>query len=80
MNLLVIDSKNANGLDFVMRAQRDGHSVRWFFPRNEKNKWIGEGLATITRSLFSRACSYNAPSFKIAAHPIAVPVLVGREF
>jgi phosphoribosylamine---glycine ligase len=44
MNLLVIDSKNANGLDFVMRAQRDGHSVRWFYPKNEKNKWIGEGL------------------------------------
>ena len=46
MNLLVLDSKNANGLDFVMRAQRDGHSVRWFYPRNEKNQWIGEGLVT----------------------------------
>ena len=46
MNLLVLDSKHAHGLDFVMRAQRDGHSVRWFFNKNEKNKWIGEGLVT----------------------------------
>ena len=46
MKLLVIDSKHANGLDFVMRAQRDGHVVRWFFPANDKNKFIGEGLVT----------------------------------
>ena len=29
-----------------MRAQRDGHKVRWFFPPNDKNKFIGEGLTT----------------------------------
>jgi phosphoribosylamine--glycine ligase len=33
-------------LDLVLRAQRDNHDVRWFFPENDKNKWIGEGLAT----------------------------------
>jgi phosphoribosylamine--glycine ligase len=46
LNLLVIDSKHAHGLDFVLRAQRDGHKVRWFFPANDKNKFIGEGLTT----------------------------------
>ena len=44
MKLLVVDSKHAHGLDFVLRAQRDHHEVRWFFPPNDKNKWIGEGL------------------------------------
>jgi phosphoribosylamine--glycine ligase len=44
VKLLVLDSKHCHGLDFVMRAQRDGHSVRWFYPPDEKNKWIGEGL------------------------------------
>src|SRR3974390_6907 len=46
MKLLVIDSKHAHGLDFVLRAQRDGHDVRWFFPANDKNKFIGGGLVT----------------------------------
>ena len=46
MKLLVVDSKHAHGLDFVLRAQRDGHKVRWFFPANDKNKFIGEGLVT----------------------------------
>jgi len=46
MKLLVIDSHHAHGLDIVLRAQRDGHEVRWFFPHNDKNKFIGEGLAT----------------------------------
>ena len=46
MKVLVIDSKHAHGLDFVLRAQRDGHHVRWFFPSNDKNKFIGEGLVT----------------------------------
>src|SRR6516225_4152871 len=44
MNLLVIDSKHAQGLDFVLRAQRDGHDVRWFFPDTKRNEFIGEGL------------------------------------
>ena len=46
MKLLVVDSKHAHGLDFVLRAQRDHHEVRWFFPPNDKNKYIGEGLTT----------------------------------
>ena len=46
MKLLVVDSRHAHGLDFVMRARRDGHDVRWFFPANDKNKFIGEGLVT----------------------------------
>jgi phosphoribosylamine--glycine ligase len=49
MKLLVLDSKHAHGLDIVIRAQRDGHNVRWFFPENDKNKWIGQGLTTIVR-------------------------------
>jgi phosphoribosylamine---glycine ligase len=49
VKLLVLDSKMAHGLDFVMRAQRDGHEVRWFVPENEKTRHVGEGLADIVR-------------------------------
>ena len=52
MKLLVVDSKHAHGLDFVLRAQRDGHQVRWFYPPNDKNKWIGEGLTTRVNDFF----------------------------
>ena len=46
MKLLVIDSRHAHGLDFVLRAQRDGHTVRWFVPQTDRNKYIGQGLTT----------------------------------
>lgn len=49
MRLLILDSKNTNGLDFAMRSRRDGHDVRWFVPENEKNKHIGEGLVPVIR-------------------------------
>lgn len=32
-------------LDFVMRAQADGHKVKWYISRTPKNQWIGLGLA-----------------------------------
>ena len=44
MKLLVLDQKNANGLDFAMRAKRAGHDVRWYVPENEKNRNIGQGF------------------------------------
>lgn len=47
MRLLILDGKNANGLDFAMRAKRDGHSVRWYFPLNERNKDVGRGLVDV---------------------------------
>ena len=47
MNLLIIDGKNANGLDYAMRAKRDGHDVRWCFPENERNRNIGKGLVNV---------------------------------
>ena len=52
MKLLVVDSRHAHGLDLVLRAQRDGHNVRWFFPANEKNKFIGEGMTTKVSDFF----------------------------
>jgi phosphoribosylamine---glycine ligase len=39
----------AHGLDFVMRAMRDGHDVRWFIPEYDKTSLVGHGLAKIVR-------------------------------
>jgi phosphoribosylamine--glycine ligase len=50
VNLLIIDSHHAHGLDVAVRAARAGHAVKWFFPENDKNKWIGNGLVTKVRS------------------------------
>jgi phosphoribosylamine---glycine ligase len=49
MKLLVLDSKMAHGLDFVQRAMRDGHDVRWFIPEHDKTRHVGVGLAEIVR-------------------------------
>lgn len=48
MKVLVIDP-NGNGLDFAMRAQADDHEVRLAIPDNEKNRFIGQGLAEVVR-------------------------------
>lgn len=53
MKLLVLDTKVAHALDFCMRAQRDGHEVRWFVPHNEKSCKVGEGLTTVIRDYTS---------------------------
>ena len=47
MNLLILDGKNANALDFAMRAKRDGHQVRWWFPQSERVANIGKGLIDV---------------------------------
>jgi len=47
MKLLIIDGKNANALDFAMRAKRDGHTVRWWFPPSERTANIGKGLVDV---------------------------------
>lgn len=49
MRVLVLDGKLAIGLDFAMRAARDGHDVRWYVPETEKNKNIGAGLVDVIR-------------------------------
>lgn len=49
MKLLILDSKQACALDFAMRAQADGHTVRWYVPETEKNKSIGKGLVDVIR-------------------------------
>lgn len=44
MKILVIDH-GAYMLDFVLRAQRDGHTIRWYSIRRDW-QYIGKGLAT----------------------------------
>ena len=44
--LLIVDP-NGNGLDFALRAQRDGHDVRLGMRITEKTKNIGKGLVTL---------------------------------
>jgi len=45
MKVLLLDYWGTDGmLDFAMRAKADGHSVRWFFKRDDRNAWIGKGL------------------------------------
>jgi phosphoribosylamine---glycine ligase len=46
MRLLIVDPMG-NGLDFAMRAQRDGHDVRLAIRITEKTKNIGKGLVTL---------------------------------
>lgn len=47
MKLLVIDHFGGDGcLDFVLRAQDDGHEVRWHVKKAERNSEIGRGLVT----------------------------------
>jgi phosphoribosylamine--glycine ligase len=46
MRVLVIDP-SGNGLDFAMRAQRDGHEVKHCIRQTEKTKNIGRGLVNI---------------------------------
>lgn len=49
MKLLIFEPKNAEALDFAMRAQRDGHDVRWYVPDKDHLKDIGKGLVPIVR-------------------------------
>jgi len=49
MRVLILDGKLAIGLDFAMRAQRDGHTVRWCVPETPRNKDIGSGLVDVIR-------------------------------
>lgn len=47
MKVLVIDYYGTDGmLDIVIRAQQDGHLVKWFFKRSDRNSEVGRGLAT----------------------------------
>ena len=46
MRLLICDPQG-NGLDFALRAQRDGHDVRLAIRQSEKTKHIGQGLVQI---------------------------------
>ena len=48
MRVLIIDP-NANGLDFAMRAARDGHDTKIYIPETEKTKAIGQNLVPIIR-------------------------------
>lgn len=45
MKCLVIDPKGV-ALDWCMRAQNDGHDIKWWMQSNDKTKWIGYGLVT----------------------------------
>lgn len=45
MKVLLIDYYGTDGLlDIALRAQRDGHAVRWFFKRDPRNMNVGKGL------------------------------------
>jgi phosphoribosylamine--glycine ligase len=44
MRLLIIDSRQAVGLDFAYRAKMKGHDVKWAVPPSERNQSIGKGL------------------------------------
>ena len=47
MKLLMIDHFGGDGaLDFLLRAQDDGHEVRWHFKKDDHNDKIGRGLVT----------------------------------
>jgi phosphoribosylamine--glycine ligase len=46
MKLLIVDPQGA-GLDFAMRAQRDGHEVRHAIRQTEKTKNIGRGIVQV---------------------------------
>jgi phosphoribosylamine--glycine ligase len=46
MRLLILDPL-ANALDFAMRAQKDGHSVKHFIRQTEKTKNVARGLTEV---------------------------------
>jgi len=46
MKLLIVDP-GGNGLDYAMRAQRDGHDVRLAIRQTEKTKHIGRGIVHV---------------------------------
>lgn len=46
MKVLIVDPQGA-GLDFAIRAQRDGHKVKHFIRQTEKTKFIGRGFVEI---------------------------------
>jgi phosphoribosylamine--glycine ligase len=49
VKLLVLDAYGGDGgLDFCMRAQQDGHEVRWSFLMTERTRNFGKGLVTRT--------------------------------
>lgn len=46
MKILALDHFGGDGmLDLVCRWQDDGHDVRWFFKKDERNAAFGQGLA-----------------------------------
>ncbi len=47
MRLLIVDPFG-EALDFAMRCQRDGHDVRLGIKLDEKTKYIGKGLVSVT--------------------------------
>lgn len=48
MRVLALDYFGTDGmLDFCMRCQDDGHEVRWFFRRDDRNAQVGKGLVTV---------------------------------
>src|SRR5258708_3661467 len=48
MKILVLDWYGGDGmLDYVLRCQKAGHVVKWFFKKTDRTKDIGKGLATI---------------------------------
>ena len=45
MKILVVDDYGGDGvLDWIIRCQNDGHTVKWAFNRTDKNKDFGKGL------------------------------------
>lgn len=47
MRLLVIDPDGSSGLDLCLRAQAQGHHVKFAIRQNERNKLIGRGLVEV---------------------------------
>ena len=47
MKLLIIDPHGDGGLDVAMRAQRDGHEVKYFLRASEKTTHIGRGFVEV---------------------------------
>ena len=47
MRVLLLDYYGTDGmLDFAMRCQAAGHTVRWFFVKDDRNAFVGKGLVT----------------------------------
>jgi phosphoribosylamine--glycine ligase len=47
MRVLLIDSPQNLMLDIAMRARDDGHDIKWFFPKRERNRDVGKGFFEI---------------------------------